>query len=1396
MSYDDANESPSSLPRSLSISSLEGRQHQHDALSASPARSSLGNRSFRSPSLTRSGSGYDLGAAKPVVGEIQTGAAPFPPLRIQRMSTRLGAPSPAFMRARRPQVGEVAEDEDILYDAPRRAASQPVSALSQQTAAAAAAEAAKLAQSVPPGQTRPPLEDTIEEMSEAAILSIAHTSATQEGSEGDKQSPAPVDTVAAPVAETSWLSKFGSAARSSLGLKGRASRRLSQSSSISSINTPRKAHSVEVLSAPPVNDTSILPADLLDAHDHLETPEALAEINAASIAAVVSASAATSAPEQPETGYIEAPATQFQDESLADVSFEPSFMAPRHMPGARPQLNSADVRREPMRQLSNLSEVSDHLIALPMHTDRSIAPQKRFTSHSLEGNGGFSSPIAPEPAFAARHWETPADTRRLVREAPTKTAVAKRVQELKIPAAELDMIRSSVNELDSSAAKERTKQLSVNESTQTIDALQKDNFELRLKIYFLEKQLSQEQDTDKQSLLRDNARLNVEATKLAQAAQMRERRSKALEKQVEDLEYEKMNLQRQLDGGTQPGPEDGAIDDLYLRLNEQERVILELEAAEARLRDDVRQAVARAEQAELRAKAGSVTTVRTEDLEHARQNGDRSLENPQVAAKQVLSLRKQVDSLNHELANRLEEISSTKMRAADLEDEVAKLEEAYDYAEEERNAQLQDLADKAELERREFELYIDELHAELSDSQAGIRAHEQTVARRIAEAIKPHEQAWRTVTADLNELERIVERERGEWASERRAFEAELDVVTAREHTLGSELSAARRRVRELSAEREEAEQKLQDLAQEYDDHIAATSEDLAREMKQLKMDLARARAQSVDLANELNEATRQSELLREQKRSLEVEVSSRKECLQDLQEDQETNERELADLRKAVDQRQALLDEINALADSKESERALAAKEAADARARQLVAEGEIATLEQQHAEAIALLQRQLDEHASAAVKSTAELNELVDTFIAGSEAAARLPTSASIRQKLTAVFDERDSKEAELQRQLAGAGAGQEEAVLSLAAKARLADGLERELDNLRARLESREQESSKLRKELDAREKQFASVNKALQKQHDDHDKRERDLKLSHERDAGALRSICEALDSLFDDVGVEDRPDGQSLSKLVNQNAPQGTGASPGSLPLSPRKSANALHQQQESVVQESVRLQSVAAEAARQVAQLSSKLRHKRNSTDSEARRKLSEIYTQLSKREKELARTQAKLDEATRQLSQSKQALAEAQTQAADRPKRISLPPGREPVQSNMRSGSVQGEACALVLSDDYREADEATANRGIEQATMLARIENLSRELKVVKERSNEEKLAARARLAEQKRIVADLREFQRQQQNSNLSQGASPALNSAPSPPILRRVKTSSSATAGPITAISRQQ
>lgn len=1455
----------------------DGEEDAHSIVEGEPLRASTSSSMAalqgkrNSPMLSRSPSGIHVGTAKPTIGSVQTGSTPFPPLPAKQgpRRSRLGDPSPAFMRTRQPGAADV----DVVFDtADKRIFSQPPARNAEPRVQVAA-----LSHSVPPGTARAKgaaaaaSPEDVSQESDIGNLSIAHSSAR----EADTEHLSPVlqaesgsVVLASPPggspvaarggrASPSWLDNMADVPRTRVqgvhaAAAGWRSMQVNGSpSSDSSLETPRKARSVEVLSAPPpppldlpqanastpltasqaaldARDFSaqMLPDDLTGDNDELKTPEGLSdaekivpepdeEEDEEEEVHVVVEEADEPRSVRPRTGYSEATATQLVDQTIGDVSFEASFQVPRLHGAGRHLLHTlkeddADtsavgidsplaVTRDPVsrpvsqRRVSELSDVSEFR---PGRAEPVAATgMRRLRPSSQQGNGGFDSPAVPangerhHNGGGAKAWETPADTRRLARDAPTKTAITRRVQELKIPAAELDVIRSSVagelgGELsdgpDRAGGLTASAPLTVNESSQQIDVLQKENFELRLKIYFLEKQLGQETDLDKAALQRDNARLNVEGTKLAQLAQMREKRTKVLEKKVEELEYDKMRLQRLVDdsaAAAQAAESDGAsareaehedhVDELLDRIEDQEHHIRQAERQAVRAREELAMWIMRAEDAEARS------------LAQSRQGADPSADHVEGkhADREVLALRREIEKLESDLAVRTDDLHAARLKIADLDEELADYEAELNNADEEREMALEELADKADLERREFELYIEERHIEIDDLRERLREQEDGMASRIAEAIRPHEQAWRTVAADLGELEGIIADKEADWETERRLIEYQLDEVLEREKRLAEQLDAAQRdaraqtaKQRTLERDHADAEKKLQQLAKEYDEHIATTSEDLAREIKELKGDLAEAKSRAVTSGQALERAQQQTDVLVEQRRSLEVELDNVKENLRALRDDKEAGERELPMLRDELERHRQLCDELRSALDVAQAERQRAERIVAEHGQRQAededVLRRQMAEDLARHDAAMETLQKELDDAVARAKAQSDELRDLHDAFVAGSDAEASMSADASLRDKLEKVFRDRDIRLDALRKELVDAGTGQEDAVLSLAAKAKLADGLEQELGNLRARVTARDEELDRLRRELAQREKQFGALNKALRQQHDDHDRREREAKLKEDKIGNGVRQVCDALEGLFKSLPVEERPDGQSLAKLVAE-AQAVAALSPQSSPVRGGNSAGPANTRDGD---SSAKLLAAAAgEAAGQIAQLGQRLRQRRDGAEADARKQVVDLQAVLAKRERDLAKLRDRVDELQRLLDDARAAPAHSRNPSN---LRISLPPARRDDfrQPSGRSDGSGGEpdrpSSALVLSNDDRPHTDPTAlarsssrtthhygasgsGTGTDSAALLARIELLSRELKIVREKAVEEKLAGRARLAAQKKENARYKEL-----------------------------------------------
>lgn len=176
--------------------------------------------------------------------------------------------------------------------------------------------------------------------------------------------------------------------------------------------------------------------------------------------------------------------------------------------------------------LRNLGSAADNLDSLPEEEDSS------FKHHmAMEKSGQPSFPHTPR--VASRSLNTPTDT-----------VIAQHVRDVQVPGTVARDFRERFkaaspdrrNGLPINAIERTGKSLTLKEQSSTIDRLQKDNFDLRLKITFLNQKLNQRSEEGIQTLVSENVELRTYKFKSSREIRQLKISIKMLEKKIQEKE--------------------------------------------------------------------------------------------------------------------------------------------------------------------------------------------------------------------------------------------------------------------------------------------------------------------------------------------------------------------------------------------------------------------------------------------------------------------------------------------------------------------------------------------------------------------------------------------------------------------------------------------------------------------------------------------------------------------------------------------------------------------------------------------------------------------------------------------------------------------------------------------
>ena len=203
--------------------------------------------------------------------------------------------------------------------------------------------------------------------------------------------------------------------------------------------------------------------------------------------------------------------------------------------------------------LGNLSSASDNLDSLPEEEASSV---KRHMA--MEKGRQPSFPHTPR--VASRSLNTPTDT-----------VIAQHVRDVQVPGTIARDFRERFkatspdrrNGLPINAIERTGKSLTLKEQSSTIDRLQKDNFDLRLKITFLNQKLNQRSEEGIQTLVSENVELRTYKFKSSREIRQLKIPIKMLEKKIKDNEAQIAAQEKEVqDHANARGIDDERVTDL------------------------------------------------------------------------------------------------------------------------------------------------------------------------------------------------------------------------------------------------------------------------------------------------------------------------------------------------------------------------------------------------------------------------------------------------------------------------------------------------------------------------------------------------------------------------------------------------------------------------------------------------------------------------------------------------------------------------------------------------------------------------------------------------------------------------------------------------------------------
>lgn len=173
---------------------------------------------------------------------------------------------------------------------------------------------------------------------------------------------------------------------------------------------------------------------------------------------------------------------------------------------------------------------------------------------------------------------------------PTDTVIAERVKGIQIPSTFAQRFREDFQPPPEKRAGTSTpfvksgRNLTLKEQSSTIDRLAKENFDLKMRIHFLNEALNKRSEEGIKEMISENVELKSDKVKLSKENQSFKRRIRELEKQVKDYQSDKDSMVNHDPEASDDGDRESAQDEETMFLREQvETYRLEMERMQSEI---------------------------------------------------------------------------------------------------------------------------------------------------------------------------------------------------------------------------------------------------------------------------------------------------------------------------------------------------------------------------------------------------------------------------------------------------------------------------------------------------------------------------------------------------------------------------------------------------------------------------------------------------------------------------------------------------------------------------------------------------------------------------------------------------------------------------------------------
>ncbi|EJF58014.1 hypothetical protein DICSQDRAFT_139845 [Dichomitus squalens LYAD-421 SS1] len=430
--------------------------------------------------------------------------------------------------------------------------------------------------------------------------------------------------------------------------------------------------------------------------------------------------------------------------------------------------------------------------------------------------------------------------------------------------------------------------LTLRDQEKHIDALKKENFNIKLKVHFLEERLAQLAPDQIDAALKQNINLKIEV-------QQRGMEIKKLKKLV-------LELQRELEHSQRAGGAQSRARELEEKLAEREQELRELRRRRAIGPDDGASRELEARNAELEEELGNVRGLleeNTEELERLRELAESRDDHSSLGSERWRRQAEELEGENEELRARIDELEELAVQRTDERDDLADEVEAL-------RLELEDLQRRREAES------IERSHsrAQILEEREGREAIEEdlnAVRDKLAAAQIELQQKEDEIDMKHREIEELIAEHQRIVESVEEEWRGEVDEAKGQMEELRDALEQRDAECKELRLHIDEYEANAEDLHQKFE----ATLVHLEREAEEKDNELEAANRDLEKMSNQLYALEEENERLKEEMERVREDEADERDRLEQLS----------AALKQKVAQLKADLQELTDLYNTRDAE-------------------------------------------------------------------------------------------------------------------------------------------------------------------------------------------------------------------------------------------------------------------------------------------------------------------------------------------------------------------------------------------------------------------------------------------------------------------------------------------